>query len=170
MNAPELRENAFHIARASEHDLLEIVEVELECELSPWGWDGYYKELTQQKAAFMFVAQLRAKPQLGGFITSRLVADEVHIHNYGVRPALRRLGIGSALLNASLLYGAKHGAARSILEVRAGNLAAQAVYGRHGFVIVGRRKNYYDRPVEDAVIMSAGLPQYNKRLELRLEA
>ena len=163
MNAPELRENAFHIAHASEHDLLEIVEIEQECELSPWGWDGYYKELTQVEAAFMFVAQLRAgnraPAQLGGFITSRLVADEVHVHNYGVRPVLRRLGIGSALLNAPLLYGAKQGAARSILEVRAGNLAAQAVYGRHGFVIVGRRKNYYDRPIGDAVIMSANLPR-----------
>lgn len=159
MNPPELRENVFHITRASEHDLLEIVSIEQECDLSPWGWDSYYKELTQQKTAFMFVARLPAQAKLGGFITSRLVADEVHIHNYGVRPALRRLGIGSALLNAALLYGAKHGAARSILEVRAGNLAAQAVYGRHGFVIVGRRKNYYDHPIEDAVIMTANLPR-----------
>jgi [ribosomal protein S18]-alanine N-acetyltransferase len=157
MSTPTLHSPAFCIVPATEHDLLEIVEIEEACALSPWGWNGYHQELTQEKSAFMFVARLPAAsgewPQVGGFITSRLVADEVHIHNYGVRPALRRQGLGGALLRAALAYGAAQGAVSSFLEVRAGNLAAQAVYQRQGFAVVGRRKNYYDHPPEDAVTM-----------------
>jgi ribosomal-protein-alanine N-acetyltransferase len=161
MSTPKLRQPAFHIRPASEHDLLEITEIEQECGLSAWGWDGYYKELTQEKTAFMFVARLEPQRDLsvnlGGFITSRLVADEVHVHNFGVRPALRRLGLGRALLRAALDYGSSRGAVSAWLEVRAGNEAAQAIYLQHGFAITGRRKNYYDHPTEDAVLMSARL-------------
>ena len=164
MSRPKPIELTFRVARASEHDLLEIVEIEQECGLSPWGWDGYYKELTQQPDAFMFVAELLPKPagfhpQLGGFITSRMAADEVHIHNFGTRPALRRLGVGGALLRAAMLYGAERGAVKAFLEVRASNAAAQAVYARQGFAVVGRRKNYYDQPTEDAVMMLADLSE-----------
>lgn len=149
----------FQIDHANEHDLLEIVEIEEACGLSPWSWDGYHKELTRQENAYLLVARLfmpsEARPQIGGFITSRLVADEVHIHNFGVRPTQRRLGIGGALLQHALDFGAQRGALTSFLEVRAGNMAAQVLYRQHGFNIVGRRKNYYDRPAEDAVIMLA---------------
>ena len=149
----------FHIVCATEHDLLEIVEIEEACSLSPWHWDGYHKELTRQENAYLLVARLfvpsEVRPQIGGFITSRLVADEVHIHNFGVRPTQRRLGIGGALLQHALDFGAQRGALTSFLEVRAGNTAAQALYRQHGFNIVGRRKNYYDRPAEDAVMMLA---------------
>jgi ribosomal-protein-alanine N-acetyltransferase len=161
MSTPKLRQPAFHIRPASEHDLLEITEIEQECGLSAWGWDGYYKELTQEKTAFMFVARLEPQRDLsvnlGGFITSRLVADEVHVHNFGVRPALRRLGMGGALLRASLDYGLARGAVGALLEVRASNKAAQALYASRGFTVAGRRKNYYDHPTEDAVLMSAKL-------------
>jgi ribosomal-protein-alanine N-acetyltransferase len=161
MSSPRLHRPAFRVAPATEHDLLEIVEIEEACELSLWGWDGYHKELTEEKTAQMLVARLAvlpaARPQLGGFITSRLVADEIHIHNFGVRPALRRCGIGGALLRAALAHGAERGAVTSYLEVRAGNAAAQAVYRRQGFTVVGRRKNYYDHPTEDAVTMSVTL-------------
>lgn len=151
----------FQLDRANEHDILEIVEIEGLCGLSPWHWDGYYKEITAEPSAYLFVARLplngNAYPQLTGFITSRLVADEVHIHNFGVRPAFRRHGIGGALLQTALDYGRQRGATTSFLEVRAGNLAAQTLYQQHGFKIVGRRKAYYHQPVEDAVMMLAQL-------------
>ena len=153
----------FCVARATEHDLLEIVEIEEECGLSLWGWDAYHKELTQQHDASMFVARLaaeaRAKPQLGGFITSRMAVDEIHIHNFGVRAAMRRAGLGTALLRAALADGAERGAVNAFLEVRAGNVAAQIVYQKQGFTVVGRRKNYYDHPTEDAVTMLRGCLQ-----------
>ena len=148
----------FRLAQATEHDILEIVEIENLCCLSQWHWDGYYKEITDEPTAHLLVARLIAAngnthPQLGGFITSRLVLDELHIHNFGVRPEYRRHGIGGALLQAALDYGRQSGAVTSFLEVRASNTAAQAVYQRHGFAVVGRRKNYYHEPDEDAVMM-----------------
>lgn len=151
----------FQLDRANEHDILEIVEIEGLCGLSPWHWEGYYKELTAEPSAYLFVARLPALagtyPQLSGFITSRLVLDEVHIHNFGVRPAFRRHGVGGALLQAALDYGRQRGATTSFLEVRASNAAAQSLYQQHGFKIVGRRKAYYLQPVEDAVMMLARL-------------
>jgi ribosomal-protein-alanine N-acetyltransferase len=49
------------------------------------------------------------------------------------------------------------GARGAALEVRAGNRAAQALYERHGFALVGRRRNYYRHPQEDALVMAADL-------------
>jgi ribosomal-protein-alanine N-acetyltransferase len=47
------------------------------------------------------------------------------------------------------------GALTAVLEVRAGNAAAQSLYRRNNFEFAGRRRNYYHDPVEDAVIMDA---------------
>jgi ribosomal-protein-alanine N-acetyltransferase len=86
-----------------------------------------------------------------------MIADELHINNIAVRPRHRRSGIGGALLCAALEGGAKVGARLCILEVRASNHAAQTLYERHGFRIVGRRAGYYSEPPEDALVMSRAL-------------
>jgi ribosomal-protein-alanine N-acetyltransferase len=144
----------------SEHDLLEVVEMEQTCGLSPWGWDAYHHELGQGSAAIMLVAANAAATgewghRLAGFIVARVIADELHVNNVAVRPALRRHGIGAALLRAALQRAERQGSISAWLEVRAGNLAAQTLYERCGFHITGRRRDYYHNPVEDALIMKA---------------
>jgi len=146
----------------NEHDLLEVVEMEQTCGLSPWGWDAYHNELGQGSAAIMLVAATTGGPvetgyRLAGFIVARVIADELHVNNVAVRPALRRHGIGATLLRAALDRARRQGSVSAWLEVRAGNLAAQALYERCGFQVTGRRRNYYHNPVEDALIMKAGL-------------
>ena len=143
----------------TEHDLLEVVEIEESCGLSLWGWDGYRVEL-ERPEAIMLVAR-RATPNgaegrsLDGFIAARVAAGELHINNVGVPVWSRRQGIGSALLRAAFEDGASNGARMAVLEVRAGNRAAQSVYERHGFVVAGRRRAYYREPTEDALVMTA---------------
>ena len=70
---------------------------------------------------------------------------------------MRRQGIGARLLNAVLRRGIELGANSAWLEVRAGNEAAQKLYERCGFRVSGRRRNYYNAPVEDALIMNASM-------------
>jgi len=91
-----------------------------------------------------------------GFALGRAVADEAELLTLAVPPARRRAGIGSRLLAAFLAAAAERGATSAFLEVAADNAAALALYRRHGFSEVGRRRGYYrDSPsgAVDAVVM-----------------
>ena len=152
---------ALRIERMTEHDLLEVVEIEETCGLSRWGWSAYHNELSDGHGGLMLV--VRCAPVdghlLSAFIAARLVADELHVNNIAVRPAYRRQGIGGVLLKRVLDVGALVGASLAVLEVRDSNKSAQALYERYGFRIVGLRKEYYSNPVEDALIMRMSLIQ-----------
>jgi ribosomal-protein-alanine N-acetyltransferase len=142
----------------TEHDLLDVVEIEETCGLSVWGWDAYRAEL-ERAESIMLVARradtyAHDAERLSGFIAARISSDEVHINNVGVRHGARRRGLGGLLLGTALGTALRRGAHGAILEVRAGNHAAQALYRRFGFVVAGRRRNYYKEPIEDALIMS----------------
>jgi ribosomal-protein-alanine N-acetyltransferase len=149
------------IDRMTEHDLLEVVAIEEASGLSPWGWDAYYGELQLHEHSIMLVARktqpLPDSSSIIGFIVARRIADEIHINNFAVRPEFRRRGAGQMLLAAVLAWGRKKEARQAVLEVRAGNHAAQKLYATCGFAIVGRRKLYYRSPVEDALLMTATL-------------
>lgn len=152
--------NGFELSPMTEHDLLEVVEIEEACGLSRWGWDGYHTELLSEQAALMLVArppmpeQRQEIKRIAGFIAARMAADDLHINNVAVREKYRRHGIGSALLSAALVLGKEKGAHKAFLEVRASNKAAQNLYARHGFEIIGKRANYYSEPIENALIMA----------------
>jgi ribosomal-protein-alanine N-acetyltransferase len=149
------------ITRMTEHDLLEIVEIEQLSALSAWGWNAYHKELQSPEDVIMLVARTEtARPTsshehaVAGFIISRLVTDELHINNVAIRPQFRRRGIATQLLEAVLREGRRNGARLAFLEVRSGNTAAQGFYRRCGFQVTGRRRRYYNQPTEDALLMS----------------
>lgn len=150
----------FCISRMTEHDLLEVVEIEEASDLSRWGWNAYHSELMHEGAVLMFVARelesenLNSGRSLKGFIAARLIADELHVNNVGVREEYRGQRIGSALLKTVLNEARRLGAKSAFLEVRASNSPAQALYERCGFGVTGRRRNYYSEPTEDALVMS----------------
>jgi ribosomal-protein-alanine N-acetyltransferase len=85
------------------------------------------------------------------------VAGESHLLNIAVAPARRGAGIGRALLRECIRRGARAGAARIHLEVRAGNEEAQRLYRAEGFAFHGIRKGYYIDTGEDAVLLSREL-------------
>lgn len=153
------------ISRMTEHDLLEVVEIETDSGLSVWGWDAYHKELQSPEDVIMLVARtgpvagkVEADPNhqsvVAGFIVSRLVAGELHVNNVAVRPEFRRQGLATRLLEAVLTQGRRGGAQIAFLEVRAGNEVAQGLYRRCGFQVTGHRRGYYRQPAEDALLMS----------------
>jgi ribosomal-protein-alanine N-acetyltransferase len=149
----------FLIEPMSEHDLLEVVEIEREAEISPWGWDAYYNDLIKPES-IMLVARGPSNSDQGisevvGFLAARTVADEFQINNVAVRMCCRRMGVASALLRYSFESAANVGCRTAFLEVRASNKAARKTYRRFGFHVIGRRTDYYSSPIEDAILMSA---------------
>jgi len=145
------------IEAMTEHDLLEVCQIEELSQLSAWGWDAYHKELESPQDTIMLVARVESVVhgfEIGGFIVARLVAEELHVNNVAVRPELRRLRVGSTLLEHTLQVAQRYGAKVAHLEVRAGNEVAQRLYVRCGFRATGRRRNYYRSPTEDALLMS----------------
>ena len=146
------------IGRMTEHDLLEVVEIEESSGLSRWGWAAYYAELQGNNRHLMLVARVagehkRGRSKLAGYIVARMGADELHINNVAVREPYRRLGIGRALLDRILAEGKRSEVPSAFLELRAGNSAALALYEDCGFRVTARRSKYYSEPVEDALVM-----------------
>ena len=84
----------------------------------------------------------RADGEVAGFALTRAILDEAELLLIAVRPAFRRRGIGAALLRGVIADARGRGVTRLHLEVRAGNEAV-ALYGAHGFVKVGERRDYY---------------------------
>jgi [ribosomal protein S18]-alanine N-acetyltransferase len=147
------------ISRMSEHDLIEVVEIEEQSGLSRWGWAAYYAELQTGNRDLMLVAHpakssVLEHRRLVGYIVARETAGELHINNVAVRQNYRRQGIGRALLSRVVTEAERLGVTTAFLEVRQGNLVAQALYEQCGFKAIARRSNYYSNPTEDAVVMS----------------
>lgn len=150
------------IVRMTEHDLLEVVEIEEQSGLSRWGWAAYYAELQGGNRELMLVAKpLGARGldqhQIAGYIVARETAGELHVNNIAVRDQYRRRGYGSLLLGQVLDEARRKLATTAFLEVRSGNSAAQSLYEKCGFKPIAKRANYYSDPVEDAVVMSLDL-------------
>lgn len=154
------------IARMTEHDLLEVVEIEESSGLSRWGWAAYYAELQGRHRNFMFVARInnperrRGVSALAGYIVARMGADELHINNVAVREEYRRRGIGQELLGKIKDQGRRLETPVAFLELRAGNSAALALYEKCGFKVTARRRDYYTEPVEDALVMTVKLLEW----------
>ncbi|MDX8392767.1 MAG: ribosomal protein S18-alanine N-acetyltransferase, partial [Mariprofundaceae bacterium] len=96
--------------------------------------------------------------RLAAYYLGQDVLDEVHIMQIAVAPEFRRTGLGKRLMQYEIEHKCAKGMATMHLEVRASNLAAQALYQSLGFTTVGTRPNYYspipDKPLgEDAVLM-----------------
>ena len=148
------------IERMNEHDLVEVCAIEEMSDLSAWGWDAYHVEMQSPIDTVMLVARIQSavsKYEIAGFIVARLIAGELHVNNVAVRPEFRGRRIGSTLLQTTLRLAQGRSATIAQLEVRSGNEAAQKLYKRCGFEVVGRRRDYYRAPTEDALLMSRSL-------------
>lgn len=129
----------------------EIAQIERECFSMPWSEGALEEELYNPQASFI-VAQ-RADGAVLGYAGLHVAADEGYIDNIAVRSDYRRQGIADDLLDVFVRFGAVN-LAFLTLEVRPSNQAAIDLYFKHGFAQVGRRKDYYQDPKEDAIIMT----------------
>ncbi len=117
----------------------------------PWS-NELFREALENPSVAVLLAQ-RADGAILGYAVLSAVLDEGNLDNIAVAPDCRRRGVADALLSALTAFGRAH-LACLMLEVRSSNGPAIALYEKHGFQAVGRRKNYYDAPKEDAVLMT----------------
>jgi len=129
----------------------DMERIEAECFSVPWSREALEDELENPMAHYVVCCD--PEGNVVGYIGSRIVMDEADITNVAVRPQYRRRGIGFALVRAMLGLMAAGGVRSVLLEVRESNLPAQNCYARAGFAVVGRRKKYYEKPEEDALLM-----------------
>lgn len=133
----------------------EVAELERVCFPGPWSRNMLKEELENDLAAFLVA--LDGQGAVAGYAGLQVVLDEGYILNVAVRPDCRRQGVAGQLLQVFLDFAKGNQLAFLTLEVRASNYPAIALYGSRGFRGVGRRKNYYEHPKEDAVIMTLDL-------------
>lgn len=117
----------------------------------PWPKNAFETELGNANAR-CWVAD--SDQQVAAALVFWRVLDEAHLATIAVHPAFRRRGIARLLLQTAMDAAYAEGARIYHLEVRAGNQAAQKLYMKFGFEIVGRRTNYYKDTGEDAVLMT----------------
>lgn len=91
------------------------------------------------------------------YAVAMCAADVGDILNLCVAPDARRAGIGRVLVRALLARLAARGVRAAYLEVRDSNQAARRLYEGMGFEEVGRRRGYYRRPVEDAIVLRSAI-------------
>ena len=147
----ENRMNVRIVPMNADH-LDEVAELERICFSVPWSRNMLAEELDNLLSAFLVA--LDDSDKVVGYAGVQVILDEGYITNVAVRPECRRQGVAAKLLQVFLDFAKANQLAFLTLEVRASNYDAIALYGSRGFRSVGRRKNYYEHPKEDAIIMT----------------
>lgn len=135
-------------------DLAAAAQIEAACFTCPWSKQSFDAFLDAEDRTFLAAEDARS---LVGYAILYWVREEGCIANLAVREDARGNGVGRALV-AALMDAAYRERLESVtLEVRESNAIARALYESFGFSVRGRRKNYYKRPAEDAVIYTREL-------------
>ena len=142
---------AVAIERMRPEDLGEVLAIEHVSFPSAWSEESYRRELRNPSGHY-FVARLGAA--IVGYAGMWIVAEEAHISTLAVHPQRRRCGLGERLIAHLISTAQQYGAELMTLEVREGNLAAQALYVKLGFQASGLRPRYYGDTGENAILMS----------------
>lgn len=145
------------IQRARPEEVPAIAEIERRSFSDPWSEQSFFDALA---SAPIYFASAHAPPagesgidRVVGYVVAWFTGGEGEIANLAVDPDERGRRHGAALLDAALDEAHRLGAGEIFLEVRESNARARQLYESRGFVEVGRRRKYYRRPVEDAVIL-----------------
>ena len=147
----------YHLTTMTAEHIPQIAALEKTCFSHPWS-EELLRQALWNEAAAIVVAEGEDGTVLG-YAGVSTVLDEGYIDNVAVNPRFRRQGVADELIAALARFG-RAKLAFLTLEVRASNAPAIALYRKHGFEEAGRRKNYYTKPAEDAVIMT----RYFKRI------
>lgn len=132
-------------------DLEQVVDIEQNLFSVPWTKEGFLTYLMKKDTMFFVVEE---KERILGYCSMMTVLDEGDILNVAVRSDRQKEGIGQFLVDSMLRMAEMQGIKFVHLEVRQGNETARRLYQRLGFKEDGLRRNYYENPVENAVLMT----------------
>lgn len=132
----------------------QIAQLEKLCFADPWSEKSISTELDSRLSCWLVALE---GDQVVGYVGSQTVIDESDMMNIAVHPDFRRRGVAESLIGELTQALQLRGSKALLLEVRASNDAAIALYEKLGFCQVGRRPNYYRNPKEDALILRKAL-------------
>ena len=131
-----------------------IAQLETVCFHDPWSEASIRSELDNDLSLWLVAME---DDRLLGYVGSQTVLGWTDMMNVAVAPEARRRGVGEALIRRLMEMLRERKCECLTLEVRASNAGAIALYEKLGFTEVGRRKNYYRNPREDALILRVEL-------------
>ncbi len=139
----------------AERDVDRLVEIAAGLEQAPQWARGVYVSLLEDagRGRIVLIAEDAGSGSVAGFVVVRRIAPEAELESIAVAREFQRRGLARGLFLALAGELGRQGIEEILLEVRAGNAAALALYRSLGFVEEGRRRGYYGDPVEDAVLM-----------------
>lgn len=137
------------ISPMSEQHIPALAEIENICFSTPWTVEGLSEELSNPQAHFLVALD---KDTVVGYIGVQEICGEAYITNVAVLPEFRQNGIAKRLLSEAADGAKMRGCAFLTLEVRESNIPAISLYEKMQFSLIGKRKNFYREPTEDARI------------------
>ena len=146
------------IDAANAGDVDRVLAVERQAFSDPWSRESFVRVLANP-AVFFGCARRADDSELLGYVVAWFAADEAEIANLAVAPAFHGTGIGRRLLDSALAEARARGARTVYLEVRDSNARARRLYGSRGFEEIGRRRRYYRKPEEDAIVLRRRLDE-----------
>lgn len=135
-------------------DVARAAEIEKECFSIPWSEKSFEDSLSREDTLFLVCEE---DAQVAGYIGMYLSFDEGSITNVAVSPSFRKKGCGEALVKTAKEQAKEKQIESIFLEVRVSNAPAISLYKKLGFEELGIRKNFYEHPIEDAIIMKVGI-------------
>ena len=135
----------------TQEDIPELVEMEREIFSRPWSEQNFTDLLTRDYCLYLVARNSHKK--IIGCAGLTVLGNEGDIDKVMVHEDCRGCGVASRLMEELLAEGRRRGVEAFTLEVRAGNTAAINLYAKYGFLSEGIRPRFYDKPVEDALIM-----------------
>lgn len=136
-----------------EEDLPEVLAIENLCFPNPWSRETFLGEIQNRAISFPLVVVHREQKRIAGYVIFWQIGDEAQINNVAIHPDFQGQGLGELAMRQVLGRLKDNGVHFVSLEVRVSNHRAQSLYRKLGFSILGVRKDYYSRPVEDAYVM-----------------
>jgi ribosomal-protein-alanine N-acetyltransferase len=146
------------IEPATVEALPDILQIEEACFSAPWTRKMLEAELSGNPFAYFLLAKQAPQGEVGsvsivGYLCFWVVFEEVRLMNLAVIESMRHKGVAKALVMQALETGLAQAARCAVLELRASNHAAHALYRSLGFRDVTTRSTYYTNPIEDALLM-----------------
>ena len=138
------------IRKATPSDVSQIEKIEKSSFSTPWSKKWLLDEINKPDDLFLTVTDGEA---ILGYAVVGMLGEEAELYNIAVDSAHRGKGLGDMLMKHMTRKALENGAKNLFLEVRESNVPAILLYEKHGFKSVGRRKNYYKEPTEDAILM-----------------
>ncbi len=142
--------NKITIRRMKTEDLVQVCKIEKDTFSLPWSERSFSESMARKDTVFLVAL---VAEEVAGYLGCYCIAGTGEITNVAVKKSFRRQGIGGRLLQRLFEEGVTLETREFFLEVRESNEAAILLYSRQGFVKEGIRKNFYEKPVENAIIM-----------------